>query len=48
MRIAVLSLAESIIADRSQSYLLFKEKELMFGRLKQNRYFNIKLLSTNV
>jgi hypothetical protein len=44
MCIAAVAVAESIIADRCQSYIFFKEKEFMFGCTKENKYITTKVL----
>ena len=44
MCIAAVAVAESIIADRCQSYLYFKEKEFMETREKEKRYVSTKEL----
>jgi hypothetical protein len=44
MCIAAVAVAESIIADRCQSYLFFKEKEFMVNREKAKGYIETKLM----
>jgi hypothetical protein len=44
MCIAAVAVAESIIADRCQSYLYFKEKEFMVTREIEKRYVSTKEL----
>jgi hypothetical protein len=44
MCIAAVAIAESIIADRCQSYLYFKEKGFMETRENENRYISTKEL----
>lgn len=44
MCIAAVAVAESIIADRCQSYLFFKEKEFMETREKEKRHVSTKEL----
>jgi hypothetical protein len=44
MCIAAVALAESIIADRCQSYLYYKEKGFMETRKKEKRYVSTKAL----
>lgn len=44
MCIAAVAVAESIVADRCQSYLFFKEKEFMVSRENEKRYVSTKEL----
>jgi hypothetical protein len=44
MCIAAVAVAESIIADRCQSYLFFKEKEFMVTREKEKGYVETKVM----
>lgn len=44
MCIAAVAVAESIIADRCQSYLFYKEKEFMVSREKEKGYVETKVM----
>ena len=44
MCIAAVAVAESIIADRCESYLFFKEKEFMVSREKEKGYVETKVM----
>jgi hypothetical protein len=44
MCIAAVAVSESIIADRCQSYLFFKEKEFMVSRVKEKGYVETKVM----
>jgi hypothetical protein len=44
MCIAAFAVSKSIIADRCQSFLFFKEKEFMISREKEKRYVETKVM----